>query len=215
MPRYNKLTANDRLLLGLPCIAIGLLFFLAAGDVIPWPRVDFWVMSNSRSLLPATGAIAALGGIAMLTTGPGYRVASVMGYAILVIFAVVVSWIAFGPGPRQCNPDIVMFSGFGQDMAGSECRFAFGIGAGLLDGFLIIRLAKGMRTIIGPGLAPYMLEKAGWGLLFIALSPILVPFFLAILIIGGVESWREYRATGKWRRKENFVARMWKKRGDT
>ena len=127
---------------------------------------------------------------------------------ILVSFAAIGSWIAFGPGPRACT---IAFEGFLFDAAWSNdlaCRVGFGIGAVMVDGMVLLAIAGALRALIGPGALPRAVETLGVALILIALAPILLPTLVFILGRILLESFTTWRATGRWPRNEGFIRRM-------
>ena len=88
------------------------------------------------------------------------------------------------------------------------CRAGFGIGALLLDGFVLWMIAASLRAIVGPGAFSNAIEKIGIALLLLALAPIILPmlmFSIGKILLEGFATWR---ATGAWPRNEAFIARM-------
>jgi hypothetical protein len=117
-------------------------------------------------------------------------------------------WIAFGPGPREGTIAIAGFlfsSGWANEVL---CRAGIGIGALLLDGFVLIVLARALGAVAGPATLPAAIEKLGGALVLIALAPILAPMLPIMIAKIFVESFATWRATGRWPRNEAFIQRM-------
>ena len=197
-----------RFVFGLVCILCGLFPALAAFDVGPLGRAD---INGPPWLGLLAGGIFIAGGIALML---GERMRDSMlgaGLFALIIgsFACIANWIAFGAGPRACT---IAFAGlfFAADSLANEiaCRAGFGIGAGLLDGFVLRMIAGAVRTLIGPGLLPTAIEKAGAALIMVALAPILLPMLLFALAKSFAEGFATWRRTGRWPRNEPFIQRM-------
>jgi hypothetical protein len=73
-----------------------------------------------------------------------------LGGAIVGLMAVILNWIAFGPGERGFGGGLalpfVSVSGPASEWTG---RVAFGIGAVLVDVFLVWMTARGLRDLVG------------------------------------------------------------------
>lgn len=81
-----------------------------------------------------------LGGFAATGIAFGYpQVGNFMGPAIIACMAIIPTWIAFGPGDRQCSGglSILGFLFHRPTIGQIECRIAFGFGAVLMWGMLI------------------------------------------------------------------------------
>jgi hypothetical protein len=102
-----------------------------------------------RWVIALTGLAFAAAGFAPLATRLG-RYARVSQAAALVAFAslaVIVNWVAFGPGPRQFAGGISV-GGFAiASPSGSEIggRVMFGVGAVILDLIVLAVLASKLR----------------------------------------------------------------------
>jgi hypothetical protein len=196
-----------RLVLGMLCIAGGLVPMLAAFDLGP---LDHSAINGPRWLGFLAGAIFVAGGIALLLGERLRHSVLFHGLVALVIgaFAAIASWIAFGPGSRACEivtAGVLFASAWADEIA---CRAGFGIGAVLLDGFVLWMIAGSLRTIFGPGALPTAIEKLGVAVIVLALAPILAPmllFGIGKVFIKGFATWR---ATGRWPRNDAFIQRM-------
>jgi hypothetical protein len=73
-----------------------------------------------------------------------------LGGSIVGLLAAVFNWVAFGPGERRFGGAIsvpfVAVSGPASEWSG---RVAFGIGATLIDLFLVWMVARGLRDLLG------------------------------------------------------------------
>ena len=160
------------------------------------------------------GAVFIAGGLGVMLGGRLRHGPLSQGLFALVIgsFAVIASWIAFGPGPRACAIAIAGFlfsAGWANEIA---CRAGFGIGALLLDGFVLVLIARAVGAIAGPGALAAAIEKLGGALILIALAPIFLPMLLFGIAKIFVEGFATWRATGRWPRNEAFIRRMKAKR---
>lgn len=208
MAAHGTPTPAARILLGLVAIASGLAPMLAAFDVGP---LDSGAINGPPWLGFLAGAVFVAGGSALIV-GERLR-GGVLAHGLFALiigaFASIANWIAFGPAPRECAVAVAGFV-FASGSAASEiaCRAGFGIGAVLLDGFVLWMIAGALRSIFGPGLLPTAIEKTGGALLLLALAPVFVPMLLIGIGRIFVESLATWRATGRWPRNEAFIRRM-------
>jgi hypothetical protein len=211
MAAQPTLSPPARIALGLLCVAGGLMPVLASFDLGP---LDRSAINGPAWLGFLAGAVFIAGGLAVIL---GERLRHSLlshGLFALVIgsFAAIASWIAFGPGPRECAVAIAGFL-FSSSLANEvACRAGFGLGALLLDGFVLVVIARTVGAIGGPGALPAAIEKLGGALVLIALAPILIPMLLIGIAKIFVESFATWRATGRWPRNEAFIQRMKAKR---
>jgi hypothetical protein len=211
MAAQPPLSPVARIAIGLLCVAGGLIPALASFDLGP---LDRSAINGPPWLGFLAGAVFIAGGLGVML-GERLRPGPLShGLFALVIgsFAAIASWIAFGPGPRECAISVAGFlfsSGWANEIA---CRAGFGIGALLLDGFVLILIARAAGAIAGPGALSAAIEKLGGALVLIALAPILVPMLLVAIAKIFVEGLATWRATGRWPRNEAFIQRMKAKR---
>lgn len=208
MATSGTLSPTGRIFFGLLCIACGLIPALAAFDVGPLDSSD---IAGPPWLGLVAGGIFIAGGIALML---GERLRdSPLSYGLFALmigsFAAIANWVAFGPGPRACA---VAFAGIffevGSLANDIACRAGFGIGAVLLDGFVLTMVAIALRQIAGPGRLPALIEKLGIGLMLLALAPILLPVMLVLIGKSCLEAFMTWRKTGAWPRNEPFIQRM-------
>lgn len=212
MSTREPLSAHGRLVVGMLFVALGLLPILAAFDLGPLYRRD---INGPPWLGAVAGGIFVLGGVFVFAgeRARNHPLSYVLALAVIAGFAAIADWIAFGAGPRQCSAG---FSGFvftsTRAAAEIECRIAFGIGAGIMNGILVWMLADILRKAMGP--SPWLdrLERIGQGVLLVSLAPILIPIFVFLISKALFEGSREYFRTGKWPRNEAFIARMKQRR---
>ncbi|HET6158949.1 MAG TPA: hypothetical protein VFE34_11430 [Dongiaceae bacterium] len=172
---------TSRLLLGLLCIASGIIPVLAVFNLGP---LDRSAINGPPWLGLLAGSVFIAAGIALML---GERLRnSTLSYGlfagIIGAFACIASWIAFGPGARECAVALAgMLFESGAWTNDIVCRGGFGVGAALLDGFVIWMIASALRGIIGPGLLSTVIEKIGIAILLIALAPIILPLLLFLI----------------------------------
>jgi len=203
---------TSRIVFGLVCIGSGLLPALASFDLGPLDSGD---INGPPWLGFLAGAIFIAAGIALILGDRLRDSAFSHGLFALMIgaFAAIANWIAFGPGPRECTiavAGLLFASGsWGDQIA---CRAGFGLGAILLDGFVLWMIAAAVRNIAGPGALPNAIEKLGVAVLLLSLAPLILPMLL--FPIGKIlrEGFATWRATGRWPRNEAFIQRMKEKR---
>lgn len=201
-----------RWLIALMSLAVGVPAMLAAFDVGPLRASD---INGPPWLGFVAGAIFALGGLGVLAgeKARDHPLSWLAAIGVIAGFAAIANWIAFGIGTRQCS---VGFSSFvftsTRAAAEIECRIAFGIGAGLMDGILVLVIGSALGKLLPGSRFARFVERGGQALVLIALLPILVPVFLFLIGKSLIEATREYYETGKWPRNEAFIARMKAKR---
>jgi hypothetical protein len=208
----KALSPIGRGVIGLLFGLAGLFPFLAAFDVGPLRQEDIngppWLGAVAGGMFMLAGVAVSLGEKARDSL-----LSHVIALAIIAGFAAVGNWIAFGPGLRECSGGVSgFFFSSSYDLGNIECRSAFGIGAGMVNGMLLWMLAGTIRKLTGPGLLPDLIEKLGKAILLLSLLPILLPLVAVLVGKSFFEAWREYRKTGKWPRNEAFIARMKKPR---
>ena len=152
----RRLSPRAATVIGAMFVGVGLLVVLVAADIIPADDKSFhaprWVVS-------ACGLFFMLAGVALaITSAPGAPEGAghttwrslLLGGTIVGLLAAVFNWIAFGPGERRFGGGIalpfVSVSGPSSEWTG---RVAFGIGAVLVDLFLVWILARGLRDLVG------------------------------------------------------------------
>lgn len=158
-------------------LAVGLLFggvgFLVMYMSVSRPEQvngPWWLGFAAGWVFAAAGLSVAVQGTELQTWVGGLAVAT-----ILLGFAAIGNWIAFGPGPRGCSGGISTFFFSGTRSVGDlECRVAFGLGAVILDAALFMGAMAGLAKLVGSPRWAARLEKVGQGVLFAALSPLLL-----------------------------------------
>ena len=188
-----KLRGRAKLVVGFLFAAAGVLPILAALDVpglSGGKNAPDWVVGLA-------GFMFILGGGAIWAQGTAAEkmVGMIAGAAIMLGLAAIGNWIAFGAGERACSGSVSswLFSSY-RDAGEWECRAAFGIGAALLDAFILLGVARLLETVCGrqPWIA--LLEKLAWGVVLLALSPLLLLLIVIALVKGG----KDALLNGKW-----------------
>lgn len=197
-----------RLLLGLLCLAAGVLPILAAFDLGPLRRD---AIQGPAWLALVAGGVFVLGGLALLLGRAGRQdgpVAWALGIAMLLGFAAIGNWVAFGPGPRACSMEIEGMFGTVRPTGELSCRIAFGIGAMMVNGCLIWIAGLGVAKLGGESGLSKALVRLGLAVLLLALAPVLLLPVLYLIGRGLIDGFAAYRATGRWPRNEGFIQRM-------
>jgi|CXWL01.1.fsa_nt_gi hypothetical protein len=206
-PDTTDLSPGARIGLGLLMAALGCFPMLAAFDVGPLGPAD---INGPPWMGFVAGAIFAVGGL-MVAAGERLK-DHPLGFLLLVVllggFAAIGNWIAFGAGTRACNVSISGFSAFPRDASDLACRGAFGMGALILNGMLIVVLAQGLVRVTGPGPIASRIQRMGEWVVLLALLPILIPLVFFTLLKALFEAARDYFETGRWPRNEAFIKRM-------
>jgi hypothetical protein len=197
-----------RLLFGLLFVACGIIPVLSAFDVSPFRSSD---INGPPWLGLAAGGAFIAAGIALMLGDRLRNGSFAHGLFALILgsLAMIANWIAFGSGPRACTST---FSGvlFAVESVANEvaCRGAFGIGAVLLDGFVLMVIARALREIGTSGRLARLVENLGIGLLLLALAPIMLPLLLVLIAKSCLEAFITWCQTGAWPRNEPFIQRM-------
>lgn len=148
----------------------------------------------------AAGGVFAAAGLAVgvQETPVGVWVGPVAMGLVLLGFAAIGNWIAFGAGPRACGGGVSFLFFSGSRAVGElECRAAFGVGAVIIDGLLVTSALKGVAKLTGPGAWSGRLDRAADAVLFLALSPVLL---LATLLAAAASFWSAVRERMGWGR---------------
>lgn len=140
-PAVNRSTLTT-LLCGGAAALMGLLYFLqGAGVVVAKPGHD-----DERGVAMAIGSVFIAGGAAaMLTTARGLaakRAVGLLSFVIVVCFAAIGGWVAFGPGERNFASPFAIFGHQANEISG---RVLFGFGA-----LLCLTMAVAMARALGP-----------------------------------------------------------------
>ncbi len=203
----TDLSPGARIGLGLLMVALGVFPMLAAFDAGPLGRAD---INGPPWIGFVAGAIFAVGGV-MVAAGERLK-DHPLGFVLIVVliagFAAIGNWIAFGAGERACNVSISGFSALPRNASDLACRGAFGMGALIMNGMLVVVLAQGLVRVAGPGPVVSRVQKGGEWVMLLALLPVLIPLVLFTLLKALFESAREYFKTGRWPRNEAFITRM-------
>jgi hypothetical protein len=203
-----------RFVLGLLFIAGGVVCILAAFDIGPMGARD---INGPPWLGAATGSVFVVGGVFLWFADAAARhplSGTLVAAGMLTGFAAIGNWIAFGAGPRECSGGVSGFIFISPAAAELECRAAFGIGALLVDGFLLLMLATGLRGLGIEGRVPSWIGKIGKGMLLVALAPIVLVLIVGVIGKSLFEAFVTYWRTGTWPRNEAFIARK-KKEAET
>ncbi len=195
-------TALVRYLLGFVCATVGAFPILSAFDVGPFHPDS---INGPPWLGVVAGGIFLLGALVVWTHEATLRrpwLGTLFAVALLLAFAAIGNWIAFGVGSRECSGGLAAGAVAGARAAGDlECRAAFGIGALMIDGILLWTLGAGLKQAGVPGRLPGWIEKLGQGVLAVALAPIVL---LVVALTRGralVEACVAWARTGAWPRK--------------
>ena len=161
MDERHTATPKQMLAIGLLFAAVGFYFALVGLGLLPVPggtknlHAPLWIVFLA-------GLAFFLGGVAAILQGVGganahgelpanaprwMRVAqSLFGLAIFAVFALMASWVAFGPGERHITATIPFYSGPANEWIG---RGAFGIGAVIMWLATIALAVSGARKLFG------------------------------------------------------------------
>ena len=205
MSDLNDLTLTSRIVLGLIFIGFGVFPMLATFDIGPLGQSD---INGPPWLGFAAGGVFFAAGMAILVGGVMPLASSMLAIVILVSFAAIGNWIAFGAGVRACSGGVSIggLGGF-TGISGLGCRIPFGLGAVFIDGFLIYVCASMLQKALGgPPELTRTMKFAEW-MLWLSLSPFLLILLivLAFKVVPGVFKTRI--TTGAWPENKEFKNR--------
>jgi len=192
-------SGGARFLMGIAFAAAGIVPILAAFDIGP-------LHSDSINGPPWIGAVAGgiflMGAVFLFAYGATVRypwLGSLLALVLIAGFAALGNWIAFGAGTRECSGSFSLAIFTDSRWVGEiECRAAFGIGAMMTNGLVVLILGAGLKQMGVTGWLPDWLEKIGLALLVIAFAPLVVLFIVLSFGKWLVESCWAYLRTGKW-----------------
>lgn len=136
----SLMASRSGIFVGVVAVLAGVFISLAAAGII---KVDEAGFNAPRWIVLATGMVFFLGGVTVLAIGgvqdrqadeiDAVRIfRGIAGSLIIVLFAVIANWTAFGPG----------------DGANLRSRIAFGCGAVLLDLMVVIIVLRTVRNLL-------------------------------------------------------------------
>jgi hypothetical protein len=143
--------------MGIVMTGLGLFIVLISANIIPMPDSTF---SAPRWLAGCAGLAILLGGAAVVLARPGATPGSIaanpyLGGAAGLVLVVIFNWIAFGPGQRAFGGGFALpfiaVSGPASEWSG---RVAFGVGAGLMDLFVVLLVVRGVKRWLRGGAGP-------------------------------------------------------------
>jgi hypothetical protein len=187
-----------RLLMGTAFAAGGVFPILAAFDVGPFKSSS---INGPPWIGIAAGSIFLAGAFFIWFHGPATRrpwLGGLFAFAMVSAFASLTNWIAFGPGPRECSSTVslAMFT-TARWVTGLECRIAFGIGAVMCNGLLLLIAGRGLTQAGVANALPGVLDKVGTWLILAAFAPLVMIFVVAKLVEQGAKwCWARVGANG-------------------
>jgi hypothetical protein len=158
--RNEPLSPRATIGVGALAAATGLYFMLASLGVLPPPgraNAPMWIVFFA-------GLVFFLGGVAVIIPAAAGSVATesgelppfaprwvrlaqyLLGVTVFASFAIIGSWVAFGPGPRSFSMSMPFFST--QHAGETIGRVAFGIGAGVTWLGTIAVAVSGARKLL-------------------------------------------------------------------
>jgi hypothetical protein len=198
----SKLGPLWRFCIGAFALACGIIPILAALDIGSFSEgkhAPDWVVG-------VAGGLFVLLGIYIWTAGTRFGKASGTLVALVMVsaLAAIGNWVAFGAGPRVCTSSISGFLFTSSRAAGEiECRAAFGIGAVMTNGIVLLFLSGLIKSWFGAGRFTRLLEKVGMGAVLLGLLPFLLLLVIIALMQGGRDGlrkkwdgWRAKRSGG-------------------
>ena len=206
MAAQGKNSPYGNIIVGLFCLLMGIFPLLSAFDIGPLGVGDIngppWLGFASGGIFVAAGLLVMLGESAPLLK-------STLGFLVFISLAAIGNWIAFGVGERVCSGSISLpwFFNEGQ-YSDLGCRIPFGLGAVIMDAFLVYVLVRFLqRSLGGPPNLARTLKLAEW-LILITLAPFLVPLVIWLAGLSGFQAVKTRLTTGNWPRNESFIQRI-------
>jgi len=155
----------------------------------------------------AAGGVFIAGGLAIMLPKPPF--AQLMAFLIIFGLAAIGNWIAFGVGERVCSSSFDFF-GFvdNSEHSGLACRIPFGLGAVILDAILLyFSLSTLQKMLGGPPKLQKTLKVSQW-IVWLSLSPFLIPLLLFVVAQAGVGAVKTRVQTGQWPQNQKFIERQ-------
>ena len=162
MGNRTQLTPRGAVLAALVCIACGVLPILGGFGVIPIHLENgtpgcvaiaagstFLLAAGALLVDAAAGGIGPTGNLPPDTPGALRNVQNLCGFGIVVLFALITSWIAFGKGERHFSTTLALPFMLARHASGDASgRWAFGIVAVVLWIVVIAVCANVLRRAI-------------------------------------------------------------------
>lgn len=192
--------------MGLLCVSMGVFPLLATFDIGPLDHND---INGPPWLGFASGGIFIAGGLAVMLGQSVPLVSDVLAMLVLAGLAAIGNWIAFGVGERACSGGVSLgWLWSGVQLSDMACRAPFGLGALLVDGFLLVAGVSLLQKALGgpPKLA--RLKKASEIILMLSLVPLLLVAVIVLIVQESVGVLKARVVTGDWPRNEEFIARQ-------
>ncbi len=202
----TALTPRSRFWFGLSFVLMGIMPLLASFDIGLLSTDD---IHGPPWLGFAAGGVFVGAGLSVMA-GPNRPVlSSILVILVLAGLASVGNWIAFGVGERVCGGTILFWQG---ESLGLGCRIPFGIGAMITNAILVLMLVGALQKMFGDSPRLARLHRWAENLLWLTLSPILLPMVLILIVQSALQVIKDRLETGEWPRNESFIARMKAKR---
>lgn len=206
MQNVSKLTPTARLVFGALLLGIGSIPILGYFDIGLVGRDD---INGPPWMAFAAGGVFVAAALAVMTGGRMPWLAEFMALAILVGFAAIGNWIAFGPGVRVCSGGMSV-GGLGGEggMSGLSCRIPFGLGAVIVNGLMVWVAVSMLQKALGGPPALARTKSAAETLLMACLAPIIIIALLFAVVPAVAKAVRTRVTTGRWPRNESFIRRQ-------
>ena len=153
--RPPAITRRAAWLLCLFTSGMGLFIILVAAGLIPAEERSFHA---PRWIVGAAGLAFVLAGLAILTIPRGGSlepagrvtlISSLLGGSIVGLLALIINWIAFGPGERRFSGGLALpFLSVSAPAGEWSGRAAFGVGALLMDLVVVCLAVRGARQLV-------------------------------------------------------------------
>ncbi|MBF0292730.1 MAG: hypothetical protein HQK86_11310 [Nitrospinae bacterium] len=192
--------------MGAICVLFGVFPLLATFDIGPLGPDD---INGPAWLGFASGGVFIAGGLAVMLGQSAPILTGLLGLLAMAGLASVGNWIGFGVGERACSGSFSLgWLGIGDQFSDLACRVPFGMGAMLLNGFLLLATVLLFQKALGgpPKLA--RLKRAAEIIVVLSFAPLLLIGFAILIVKVGSEAIMTRVKTGAWPRNEEFIARQ-------
>lgn len=206
MRQTQQPSPGAALLIGLLCVASGILPMLAAFDIGPLRAQD---INGPPWLGFAAGGSFVAAGLALMAGPQAPLLSRLFASLALAGLAALGNWVAFGVGERACAGSISLPWLWGAgDLSGLACRIPFGLGALITDAFFCWMIVSTLQAALGgPPRLARLLKAAEW-LILASLVPVLLPLVLILLAGAALGAVGTRLRSGAWPRNEAFIARQ-------
>ena len=209
MGSADKLTPTSRLVFGALLVGFACIPILGYFDMGPVRHED---INGPAWLVLVVGGVLVAAAVAVVAGQKFPWLNQFMGLSILIGFAAIGHWIAFGSGERACSGGFSL-GGLGGEggVSDLECRIAFGLGAVIVDALIFWGVVSMLQKMRGGPPAFARTKSVAEHLILLSLSPFIILALLLIVIPAGVKAVYTRVTSGHWPRNESFIRKQARK----